>query len=386
MSADIEAELRTAFDEASDSVLPRPDLEIRVRRAARRRKRALTAAAVLVAAGAAVGAYLAAATPAASHGGPPPVTSHHGGRQFTTSGGGDAIAVDGRMIYVATGDHPGAALNAYSRATGRLVRRVGIPAMPRALRIGPDGSVWVAFYPDQNGGGTGVWRLSPDLAKRSVINLGTRRYLGAAPFDVLVTSADTAVLGTDHGLAALRLPAPGQPGRAILRWRRASPAVRQGFPTELFPLSGRIAVLWVTDSGRHAISFAGRAHPVYRARASYIAAESNGLWLITSKLSGAPTGPLVRLDRGLHVATPRAVTENPILTHPAQVWAEGTAVWILTAGSGSVACFSYRGGHLGPVGIVRTALPVSALAASGGAVYVLNSIGVATYAIPAACR
>ena len=94
-----------------------------------------------------------------------------------------------------------------------ICTKIGIPAPPSALRIGPDGSVWLAFYPDQNGGGTGVWRLSPNLTVRSGINLGTRRYFRAAPFDVLVTSADTAVLGTDHGLAVLHLPAPGQPGR-----------------------------------------------------------------------------------------------------------------------------------------------------------------------------
>jgi hypothetical protein len=387
MSADLEAELRAAFEDATDSVLPLPDLDIRVRRAVRRRRRALAAAAVLVAGGAAVGGYLLAATPQASHGRPPPVTTHHrAGRQFTTSDGGDAIAVDSRMIYVATGDHPGTALNAYSRATGRLVRRVSIPAMPSAIRIGPDGSVWVAFYPDQNGGGTGVWRLSPSLAMRSGIDLGTRRYFGAAPFDVLVTNADTAVLGTDHGLAVLRLPAPGQSGQAILRWWRVSPAVRQGFPTELFPLAGRVAVLWVTDTGRHAISFAGSARPVYSARASSVAAEANGLWLTTSKLNGTPTGSLIRLDSGLRVVTPPAITENPVVAHPAQIWADGTTVWILTAGSQSLACFSYRGGHAGRVGIVNTKLPASDLAATGDTVYVLNSIGVASYAIPAACR
>jgi hypothetical protein len=388
MSADIEAELRAAFELASDPVVPRPGLDNLVRRAARRRRRALAAAAALVGAGASVGGYLlVAATASPSHGGPPPVTKyHHAVRQFTTSGGGDAIAVDSRMIYVATGDHPGAALNAYSRATGRLVRSVGIPAVPSALRIGPDGSVWVAFYPDQNGGGTGVWRLSPDLAMRSGINLGARQYFGAAPFDVLVTSADTAVLGTDHGLAVLRLPTPGQSGRAILRWRRVSPAVRQGFPTELFPLAGRVAVLWVTDAGRHAISFAGRARPDYSARASSVAVEANGLWLTTSNLNGTPAGTLIRLDAGLRVVTPAAITQNPVLAHPTQVWATGTTVWILTAGSRSLACFSYRGGRASAVGVVHTSLPVAELAATGGTVYVVNSIGVASYAIPAACR
>jgi hypothetical protein len=315
------------------------------------------------------------------------VTIHHrAGRHFVTSGGGDAIAVGSRMIYVATGDHPGAALNAYSMATGRLVRRVGIPAMPSALRIGPDGSVWVAFYPDQNGGGTGVWRLSPNLAMRSGINLGTRQYLGAAPFDVLVRSADTAVLGTDHGLAVLRLPAPGQSGRAALRWRRVSPAVRQGFPTELFPLAGRVAVVWVTDTGRHAISFAGRPRPVYRARASSIAAEANGLWLTTGELNATSTGALIRLDAGLHLVTPPAITGNMALALPERVWAEGTTLWVLRPGPRSLACFSYRGGHVGVVGVVRTRLPVADLAASADTVYVLNSIGVAGYAIPAACR
>ncbi len=387
MSADIVAQLRAAFEHASDSVLPPPDLDVLVRHAARRRRRVLAAAVLATAAGVAAGAYLVATTaPAPQGSGPRPVTSHHHAGQFTTSGGGDAIAADSRMIYVATGDHPGAALNAYSRATGRLVRSIGIPALPSAMRIGPDGRVWLAFYPDQNGGGTGVWLLSPDLARRSGINLGTRRYFGAAPFDVLVTSADTAVLGTDHGLATLRLPAPGASGQPVIRWRRVRPAVRQGAPVRLFPLAGGVAVLWATDDGRHAIAFAGRARPVYKARPGSIAAQANGLWLTTSTPSGIPTGTLIRLNRELQVVTPRAITVDRALAKPEQVWADGTTVWVLTAGSRSLACFSYRGGHAGAVGVVKTSLPVTELAATGRAVYVVSSIGVASYAVPAACR
>lgn len=387
MSADIEAELRAAFEHASEWVTPRPDLEFRVRRAARRKRHALAGAVVVAAAAAAVGGYLAAAPAAVPRGGPRPVTGHHQtGGHFATPGGGDAIAVDGRMIYVAAGDHPGAALEAYSRATGHLVRKIGIPALPSALRIGPDGSVWLAFYPDQNGGGTGVWRLSPDLTLRSGINLGTRRYFGAAPFDVLVTSADTAVLGTDHGLAVLQLPAPGQPGQPALHWQRASPAVRQGFPVKLFPLSGRVAVLWATDNGRHAISFPGRARPVYRPGPGSTAAEGNGLWLTTSTPNGTPAGTLTRLNQRLQVVTPRAITVNPVLAIPRQVWADGTTVWVLTARSRSLACFSYRGGHAGTLGVVRTSRPVSELAAAGDTVYVIDSTGAASYAIPATCR
>ncbi len=49
------------------------------------------------------------------------------------------------MVYVAMGDYPDAALAAYDQATGHLVRRISVPALPSALRIGSDGLIWLAF-------------------------------------------------------------------------------------------------------------------------------------------------------------------------------------------------------------------------------------------------
>ena len=111
-----------------------------------------------------------------------------------------------------------------------------------------------------------------------------------------------------------------------MHWRRVRPAVRQGLPVRLFALAGRVAVLWATDDGRHAISVIGRPGLVYKSGPGSIAAEANGLWLTTRTPSGTPTGTLTRLNRALQVVTPRAVTVNRALAKPERVWADGTTV------------------------------------------------------------
>jgi hypothetical protein len=195
----------------------------------------------------------------------PPAPNHHGqrrgGAQIVVGyASPDDMAADGKWIYVAAGGgYPGEVLRVYDRATGRLVRSIRIPALPITLQVGPGGLVWLAFYPDSYGGATGVWLLSPDLKLRSGVNLGTRRYHGAAPHDVMLTGADTAVLATDYGLATLRLPPPGQPGRAALRWLPRVPGSRriQALPVQLAAFADRVAVRLGSDTGQALISLEG---------------------------------------------------------------------------------------------------------------------------------
>ena len=221
----------------------------------------------------------------------------------------DNLAADSKWIYVsAGGGYPGEILRAYDRATGRLVRTIAIPALPRTLHVGPRGLVWVAFFPNGNGGGTGVWLLSPDLKLRSVVNLGARRYRGAAPFDVLPTGANTAMLATLNGLATLRLPPPGQPGSTSLRWLPRVPGSRRirGIPMQLAAFDGRVAVQLGSDSGRALISFVGSRSreftPPSADALGPIAASGSGLWAMLSKDNGVTSLGLIRLDSRLRLS------------------------------------------------------------------------------------
>ncbi|MGD0378239.1 MAG: hypothetical protein ABSB01_27170 [Streptosporangiaceae bacterium] len=250
------------------------------------------------------------------------VTFSPGG--LTTLGGLDAFAVGGAVIYVATGDHPGAELAAYDRTTGHLVGRISVPAVASAVRIGPGGRVWLAFYPDQSGGGTGIWLLSPDLSRRSVLNLGVARYHGAAPFDVLPTGPDSALLATDQGLATVRLPPPGSGGQAALRWAAPSaiPSMpRFGLPTRLDMVAGKTLVQQVhAGPANSTLSFAGHARPVSHLLIGSVVSQGDGLWGIT----GGPTGMLIRLNSRLRPITPRSVIRNPLLADPVQILTHGT--------------------------------------------------------------
>jgi len=403
VSPGIEAELRDSLACASESIMPRADLADRVRRASRRRRRMLTG--VITAGLATVVAGSLIAIYGTGHGQRHPAANHHGQRRGGANivvgyDGPDHIAADGRWIYVTAGDgNPGSVMFAYDRATGRLVRSIGIPAAASSLQVGPGGLVWLSFYPDSNGGGTGVWLLSPDLKARSGVNLGTRRYHGAAPFDVLLTGANTAVLATDYGLATLRLPSPGQPGAAALRWLPRIPGSRriQGLPVQVAAFAGRLAVMLESDGGQELISFAGSRSAEFIPKSAdalgSVAASASGLWTTLSADNGQTSLGLIRLDSRLRPSTPRTIRSDPVLRGAQQVVTLGSTVWVILSGPApSLACFTDRGGHIGPVTKPdyrpepATNNGVGSLAVVGHTLYVLGPVAVASYPIPAACR
>jgi hypothetical protein len=396
----IEDELRAALAEASEAIQPRSDLAERVRQASTRRRRALAGA---IAAGLAVvtASSLVAVYGVGQNSRPP--TGHHGkqrsGVRIAVNYGTPAVmAVSGRMIYVGGGDYPIAFLAAYDRTTGRLVRRIGVPALPSVVKVGPGGRVWLGFYPDWNGGGTGVWLLSPDLRLRSGVDLGTRRYRGAPPFDVLPTGADTAVLTADQGLATLRLPPPGQPGAAIMRWGPQIPGSRQihGVPVQLAASAGRIAVRVGSDDAHGLITFTAPGSPVFRPSPADgvggLAVGAHGLWTAIFTRNGDFTKGLLRLDDQLKPTTPRSIGRDRLFTNEGvqDIVTLGNAVWVILAGSPSLACFADRGAQAGPVVALHArgvaGGSIAAIAAIGNTLYVLDPSGVSSYRVPAACR
>jgi hypothetical protein len=409
VSSRIESELRHALEQASESVMPRADLADRVRRASRasRRRHALTGA---IAAGLAVvvaGSLIAAygtghnKQPAAHH----HVKRHHGlhiRQPFATPADSPvAVAASGRWLYATFGDYPIATLAVYDRGTGRLVRSIGIPAMASVLRVGPGGLVWLAFYAGSNGGGTGVWLLSPDLRLRSKVNLDMRRYQGVAPFDALPTGVDTAMLATSGGLARLTLPPPGQPGTPAMHWGPGVPgsaSILSGVAEQLAAFAGRIAVRVGSDTGLGLISFAGAPRagefiPRSADAVSSVAATADGLWtVLVSRLGHASLG-LLRLDRRLSPDTPRPIRGNPAFKSAQQVVTLGSTVWVVVvppSAQPSLACFTDRRGRLGPIvtGIARSAQPGAdyGFATAGDTLYVAAPTAIVSFPIPPPCR
>ena len=403
MSRGIETELRDALEYAAESIMPRSDLADRVRRASRRRRHRLTGAIAAGLAAAVAGSLIAVY--GVAHGPQSPAAKYHGhlhGGMHIVVGyySPDMMAAHGRWIYVAAGGgYPGEILRAYDRATGRLVRSISIPAAPSTLQVGPGGLIWLGFYPDSNGGGTGVWLLSPDLKLRSGVNL--RRYFGATPHDVLPTGADTAVLATDNGLARLRLPNPGQPGSATLRWLPRVPGSRriQGVPVQLATFAGGEAVHLENDSGVELISRVGSRPQEFTPppgdTVGPIAGSAGALWTTLFGDQGQRSLGLIRLDDRLKLSTPGSIRGNPVFDGAQWVATFGSAVWVVLSGrngSPSLACFTDGGGRIGPIATLDIRreparnVGVTSIAAVGDTLYVLGPIGVATYPIPAACR
>lgn len=393
MTADIERELRALFEDASESVMPRAGLADRVRRATRRRRLALGIAAAAVAV--ATGASYFALAGAGTHGPPRPVTNHHavkprGPLAITTPGGLDALAVGGPVLYVANGDFPWAALSAYNRATGKLIRRIRVPSAPAALAVGPGRSVWLTFGPDQNGGREGVWLLSPDLSQRSSLSSRLARRLGLG--DILPAGVADALVSGGGGLTDLHMPPPGRPGHATLRPAAAIPADGRDSGTLGFArLAGRVALLQADAMRNYRIVFAGAGGPVFRpgpgVTIDSIVTAGDGLWLATSPPpTSASTGGVVRLNDQLRAVTPRSIRGSAALGFPAGVWASGDTVWVATqSASRSLFCFRFRSGA-GPVVNVPARLPPSDLAVTGDTVYAADAFGVTSYHTPAACH
>ena len=392
MTAEIERELRAVFEDASQFVTPRPGLAGRVRRRAAHRRRAalaIAAATVVLAAGA---GYLALA--GAGRHVPGPAQGHHvikrrGPLAITTPGGTDALAVGGPVLYVATGDFPGAALSAYNRANGQLIRRIQVPATPQQLAVGPGGSVWLTFYQDQASGREGVWLLNPDLSQRS--SLSSRLTSRLALDSIMPVGATDALVGAS-GLADLHMPPPGHPGRAALRPVTAIPADgRAGGTVGYARLGDHVALLQADAIRNYRIVFAGTGGPVFQpgtgVTINSMAASGNSLWITTSTpATSASTGGVVRLNKQLDVVTPRSLRSSTALAFPQRVWATGDTVWGTTQSNArALFCFRFRN-RAGPVVNVPARLPPSDLAAAGDTVYAADAFGVTSYHVPAACQ
>ncbi len=400
MSAGIEQELKAAFETASEFVQPPAGLAESVRRATRRHRRRMAVAVsaatavVLVAAG---GSYLLTAHRRSS-----PVASHDRPRQLLTLPPYyqvQQLAVAGPYLYVLAVEdgEPGSTLSAYDRATGRLIHRVSIPAAPPAFALGPGGLVWLSFYPDQNGGPAGTWLLSPDLRLRSSDP-------NVAESPIVPVSQTMAFAVTQDGLITVRMPAPGQPGRAsqhpdrgtsIGPGRNTAPGVWAGL------LDGRV-VAQVTDGyGFHShLVIAGQPGRTFggaqQRQAGSVAITGSSLWVELFAVKdnyAAQSGPLVRLDTRLRPTTPAAIQRSSVFARTENVWSSGDTVWVATAARGhALVCFA-SGTQPGPIITVRARGSVAALAATADTVYVTttpqssyNNFTVMSYPVPDACR
>ncbi len=397
----VDRELEAAFEMASEFVWPDPELAERARAGARRRRRRTLAAAA--AACAAVLVIAGTAYAGASH--------HHDTGALST---GDSprtvatvdypvtqLAVSGQYLYLLAGQN--SLLTAYDAATGKLIRQVHLPSDASALAIGPGGLVWLAFSPDQGGGPTGIWLLSPDLRLHSA-------YAALRANTILPTGRTSAWIADQYGLVGLRMPTPGQSGPAAAR---RQPGTSLGAPSGTKPgwwsgeIGGRIAVFVTSGSsndgsgnGGHLV-LAGspglRFGGSWQTQISAVTSTGDSLWVTTyAQRNGEAslTGPLVRLNTRLADSTPASLRSSPVLARSEGVWSAGDTIWVATGVRGhSLVCFT-AGRTIGPVMTLPVSGEVVALTATAGTVYVnaLQPPGsyapspITAYRVPAACK
>lgn len=329
-----------------------------------------------------------------AHGGPHHASSSsrsapHPAWAINTLDGVDALAVGGSMLYVATDDYPADALSAFSRATGQLVRRVGVPAAPGVLRVGPGGLVWLTFYPGQNGAVGGLWLLSPDLGQRSALSL---RAGSVGQSDVYPVGPSAALVAA-NGLMDVHMPVPGHFGQWAVHRVSALPT-DHGYDgaVEFARLAGRIAVLQNNNTGHYRIVLAGLGRPAFESGSGVsinsMASDGTSLWITTGPLGAAPMSTaVIRLNDRLQVVTPRSISNNPALAFPEMVWATGNTVVVSTSvASKPLVCFRFQNGQAGPVTGIPARLPPGELAVAGDTVYAADAGEVVRYRLPAPCR
>jgi hypothetical protein len=372
VSTGIGQELKAAFEMASDFVQPTADLAERARTATRRRRSKLTLTIAAVTAFALVavgGGYLLAKQREPASGTnldrvrhlmmvPPYVQVQQ-------------LAVSGPYLYVLTvmQGGPPYALKAYNRVTGRLIGRVGVPANPSAMTVGPGGLVWLAFY-------------------RTILPIGRT----------------TAWIPTQYGLLRVHLPAPGQSGRASQHLeagtrlgpgRNTAPGVWAGW------LDGRVVAQVTNGYGLDShLVIAGEPGRTFGSAPQHevgaVASTGNSLWAQLFAVNdnyASASGPLVRLDGQLRTTTPEFVKDSPVLTRSESVWSEGSTIWVASAArSHSLVCFR-SGSPSGPITTLAFSGQVAALAATSDTVYVTSTplntyddFTVVSYPVPAACR
>jgi hypothetical protein len=405
MSTGLEDQLRMAFERESDFVQPQPELASRVRASARRRRLvgavvAAACAVVLVAAGA---TYLAVGLHQNA-----PATHHHRAskeRAPRTLVSADyqigQLAVSGRYLYLASADND--TLSAYDRATGKLLRTLTVPASPSALAVGPGGLIWLAFYPG-SGEQTGIWLLSPDLRQRSTVSgIQTAIILPYSRTAARIPTSSGLVAPTLSGLVTVRMPPPGQAGRAS---SQLDPGTNLGPSRNIAPgtwaglLDGRVTVQVTDWYGLHShVVTAGQPRLRFGGSPGHwvgsVTSTGSAIWAEIYTVHGnqASSGPLVRLDGRLQPTTPRSVRTSPVLTRTEQVWSAGHTVWVATAApSHALVCFR-AGATIGPITTVTVHGQVLLLAATAQTVYVSTGSWefptpstVVSYPVPAACR
>lgn len=308
--------------------------------------------------------------------------------------GVQGMALYGSILYVATdysGDPP-YALSAYDASSGRLIHQVTVPAMPAALRVGPGGRVWLTFYPDENGGPSATWLLSPDLTQRS----STSR---TAPTAIVPVSPTSAQVVSQYGLALLQMPSPGQQGPVTLR-SESHTSIGEPLDTSpgysAFLLDGHVVVAVTNGYGYHShLVIAGRPGVTFPSASQQVAwavGVDSTVWAVASA-SGDQTGSLVQLNDDLQPITPLSLRSDPIFRQTERVWAAGDTVWVATAAAGHhLVCF-VDSRRIGPLQTVPVSGEPAAVAASGETVYVTDQTSTAdvtshviAYQVPAACR
>ncbi len=393
MSMKLDNELRAAFGAASEFIQPPSGLADHARRAtrARRRRQLASAAACAVVLATAGGAYAAAGR---HHASAPPHPASGPRVLVRVEYPASLVAVSGRYLYLAS--NQSALVAAYDRRTGKLVRLVSVPGSPTSLAVGPGGLVWADVEGDSSPGA--LLLFSPGLAARATsASLG-----GLGP--VVPTSRQTALAPSQYGLLEVRMPAPGQPGRAS---QRLVPGTSLGPSQNTAPgvwaglLDGRVAVQVTNGYGYDShLVIAGQPGRTFggdlQHQVEWVASTGSALWaqMIAIKNSyAASSGPLVRLDGQLRATTPMFVQRNAALAKTEDVWSGGSTVWAATGVRGhSLVCFS-SSAQAGRVITVQASGSVSTVAATSSTVYVAavqgDSYGpsvVTSYAVPPACR
>ena len=305
------------------------------------------------------------------------------------------LAVSGPYLYVLTNGPD--ILSAYDRATGKLVRAVTVPADPVVLAVGPGGLVWFMSWAGGGNSG-GLWLLTADLRLRSAY--------GAVQTNVILpVGRTTALTPTQYGLLTVRMPAPGQPGRATAH---LAPGTSVGPSQNTAPgtsaallVDGRVAVQvtsgygfdsHITIAGQPGVRFGGSL----RQQAGYVISTGSSLLVSTFAIHNSyadASGPLVRLNSRLRATTPAFVKASPVLARTEEIWADGDTVLAATAAPGhALVCFS-ADSAMGPVATLPVSGQVVALAAAGGTVYVSTQrsqtngpLAVSSYPLPASCR
>jgi hypothetical protein len=299
-------------------------------------------------------------------------------------------AISGQYLYLASTKKSVVAV--YDLRTGKLVRRVTVPTSPTWLTVGPGGLVWSAGTGYQ----PGLMLLSKGLTKRS------RDAAQAGP--VIPAGPQTVETPTQYGLLDVRVPAPGEPGRATAR---LEPGTSLGPSQNTAPgnwaglLDGRVAVE-VTDAygynshlviaGEPGRTFGGDGQQV-----GAVTSTGKSLWaqLLTGTNSAAATsGPLVRLDGQLQVTTPKFIQGSAVLATTKDVWSTGETIWAATGAlDHALVCFSAVSDS-GPVVTVAAGGVVTAVVGTRATAYVATAVHpgtgrpsvITSYPVPAACQ